>query len=40
MHRCLLVAGVIACRYRDHLVRVDGGWKIARKQTFNDLRRA
>jgi 3-phenylpropionate/cinnamic acid dioxygenase small subunit len=27
-------------RYRDHLVRVDGGWKIARKQTFNDFRRA
>jgi hypothetical protein len=27
-------------RYRDHLVLLDGAWKIARKQTFTDFRRA
>jgi hypothetical protein len=27
-------------RYRDELVVVDGDWKIARKQTFSDFRRA
>jgi hypothetical protein len=27
-------------RYRDHLVLADGTWKIARKQTFTDFRRA